>query len=166
MIRRQAEVGGGQLVALDLTVAELRDHRRRVQRYFIHTAAMYHGSSLVAQHAQGFRNRQHQFRTVDANQRQRRMRRVDQRPEHVEQGTGFELLAYRHRVTEAGVVFRRKQEANAQFIQRLARFIGIHIEIDTECCQQVGRTGLARHAAVAVFGDLQAAGGSHKRAGG
>ena len=140
MVRRQAKVDGGQLVALDFTVAEFRDHRRRVQRHFIHTAAMHHRGALVAQHAQSFRNRQHQFRAIDANKRQRRMSRVDQRPEHVKQGAGFKLLTDRHRVAETGVVLRCEQEANAQFIQRLARFIGIHIQVDTERRQQVGRT--------------------------
>ena len=166
MVRGETKVIGRQLIAFDFPVIQLGDHRRRMQRHFIHPAAVNHRSTLVAQHAQGFGNRQHQFRAVDANQRQRRMCRVNQRPEHVEQRAGFQLLANRHRMAETGVILRRKQEADAQFIQRGAGLVGIHIQVDTERRQQIGRARLARYAAVAVFGDFQAAGRGHKGAGG
>ena len=100
---------------------------------------MHHRRALITQHAQGLGDRQHQFRAVDANQRQRRMRRVDQRAQHVEQGAGLQLLTDRHRVAETGVVLRREQEADAQLIKRGAGFIGVHIEINAEGRQQVRR---------------------------
>ncbi|VGP58957.1 hypothetical protein SB00610_02824 [Klebsiella quasipneumoniae subsp. similipneumoniae] len=118
---------------------QLGDHRGRMQRDFIHPAAVHHGSALITEYAQGFRNRQHQFRAVDANQRQRRMRRVDQRAQHVKPSTGLQLLTDRHRVAETGVVLRREQEADAQLIERRAGFIGVHIEINAEGRQQVRR---------------------------
>ena len=154
MIWRQAEVGGGQLIALDFAVIEFGDHGRRMQRDFVHAAAVYHGGTLITEYAQGFCNRQHQFRAVDANQRQRRVRRIDKRPQHVKQGARFQLLADRHRVAETGVVFRREQEADAQFIQRGARFIGIHIQVDAKRGQQIGRARFTGDAAVTVFRHL------------
>ena len=69
-----------------------------------------------------------------------RVRRVNEWTEHVKQRTGFELLANRHRVAETGVILRRKQEADAQVIQRFAGTLGVHIEVNTECGEQIGRT--------------------------
>ncbi|MNS50881.1 hypothetical protein D3C72_835400 [compost metagenome] len=110
-----------------------------MERHFIHSAAVDHGRTLIAQHAQGFRNRQYQFRAVDANQSQRRMRRVDQRPQHVKQGAGFQLLTDRHRVAETGVIFRREQEADTQIVQRFTGTFSIHVEVNPERGQQIGR---------------------------
>ena len=104
-----------------------------MQRHFVHSAAVHHGGTLVTQHAQGLGNRQDQFRTVDTDQRQRRMGRVDQRAEHVKQRAGFQLLTNRHCVAETGVILRRKQEADAQVIQRFTGTFGVHIEINAEC---------------------------------
>ena len=137
-----------------------------MQRHFIHTAAVNHRRTLITQYPQSFGNGQYQLRAVDANQRQWRVSRVDQRPQHIEQGAGFKLLANRHRMTETRMVFRCEQEADAQVVQRLTRFIGVHIQIDTECRQQIGRTGFTGDAAVAMFGHLQSTGRRHKGAGG
>jgi hypothetical protein len=36
-------------------------------------------------------------------------------------------------MAETGVVFRRKQEKDAQIIERVTGFIGVHIQIDAKC---------------------------------
>ncbi|MNL40303.1 hypothetical protein D3C87_1626450 [compost metagenome] len=99
---------------------------------------MHNSGSLVTQHAQGFGNRQHQFRAINADQRQWRTRWVDQRAEYVEYRTGFQLLTYRHRMAETGVILRREQEAYAQVIQRLARLFRRQIQTNAERRQQIG----------------------------
>ncbi|MNN36192.1 hypothetical protein D3C81_1500780 [compost metagenome] len=108
-----------------------------MDRHFVHTAAVHHGRPLITQYAQGFGNRQHQFRAVNADQRQRWACRVDQRAEHVEHRAGFQLLAYRHRMAETGVVLRGKQEAYAQFVQCLTCFFCRQIQANAKCCQQI-----------------------------
>src|SRR5690606_8406245 len=114
-------------------------------------AAVYHGGALVTEDAQRLRNRQDQLRAVNANQRQRRVRRVNEWTEHIKQRPGFKLLANGHRVAETGVILRRKQETDAQVIQSFTGTLGVHVQVDTESRQQVGRSGTAGHAAVAVL---------------
>ncbi len=69
-------------------------------------------------------------------------------------------------MAHASVVLGGEQEADAEFVQAMARLRRAHVELDAHLVEQIARARLARYRAVAMLGHFQAAGGGDQRRGG
>jgi hypothetical protein len=94
------------------------------------------------------------------------MSRIGQGPEDVEDRAGAERLAHRggeaHRRMVGGCVAERE----ARLLKELARVFGAHRDVNAKRRKNVRGAGRRGDAAVAVFGDVEAAGRGGERRGG
>ena len=140
---------------------ERADRRRLVPAL----RAMNDERALDVEPGERLRHELRHIAAVRADHMQRRLRRIRERPEHIEHRAHAERRAHRRDGLHRRVIVRREQEREVRGREAGAGGLLVQRNLQPEHFEHVGRAGAARHRAVAVLHDRQPARrGEHRRA--
>ena len=122
-------------------------------------------AALYAQVHQHLCQRLHQIFIINTKQLQLRAGGIRQRSEDVENCADAQLLADWANIFHRGVILLCEEEAHAHLLQQLHAFFRLQLNIYAQRLQTIGSAAFGGSSAIAMLGNLHAAGRSHQSRG-
>ncbi len=150
-----------------MTIFEFGDKGLAAQGDLVEAvAAMDHHHVPTAERLQHLGQGADEATIEHAEQLVRRISRIGERSQQIEQRPHAQRLAHWRGVLHGAVVVRREQEAQSHRIDQLADTLRASVQVDAEMLQDIGAAAAGAHRASAVLGDFCATRGGDKGGGG